>query len=90
MKEDEIDRLDSLEKKFDRNIRRGNRLCWIKYNPGAEYGYDVVDADEDIRWMVFEIKRLRDENRHYKEFIGSLKDQMLLELKMPPEKVPEE
>ncbi len=73
-------RLKELEEKFERKKRNGNSLCWIRYNPASDFDYDVVDAMEDVRWMVFEIKRLQEENRHYKEFIATLKDQMMSEL----------
>ena len=82
MNNDEItnERLNDLEKKMEYRKRNGNRLCWITYNPAADFDYDVEDAIEDVRWMVFEIKRLQEENRHYKEFISILKDQMITEL----------
>ncbi len=86
MKQESVDRLKELEEKFERKKRRGNRLCWIKYNPSAEYSYDVEDADEDFRWMVFEIEQLREENQHYKEFIAAIKDQMVSELGINPDK----
>jgi len=70
---------------MERKKRKGNQLCWIVYNPDSEFNYDIEDAMEDIHWMVFEIKRLKEENRHYREFIGSLKEQMVSELGLPPE-----
>ena len=80
MKDLNENRLKELEEKFERKKRNGNSLCWIRYNPESDFDYDVVDAMEDVRWMVFEIKRLQEENRHYKEFIATLKDQMISEL----------
>ena len=85
MKDTDQDRLKELEQKFERKKRRGNRLCWIKYNPSAEYSYDVEDADEDFRWMVYEIKQLKEETRQYKEFIAAIKDQMISELGINPD-----
>lgn len=86
MKDREKDRLKALEQKMERKKRKGNRLCWIVYNPAAEYSYDVEDAMEDIHWMVYEIRRLREENRHCKEFIAAVKDQITGELGIDPEK----
>lgn len=78
-KDDEIDRLAELENKMEMKKRKGNQLCWIVYNPASEYSYDIEDAMEDVRWMVYEIKRLQNENRHYKEFINEMKNQMISE-----------
>jgi hypothetical protein len=78
--EEQKDRLSELEAKLALKKGRGNQLFWIKYNPGADFDYDIKDATEDIHWMIFEIKRLRDENEQYKEFIESYKDQIAREL----------
>jgi hypothetical protein len=74
------DRLEELESKLARKKRRGSKLYWLTYNPGAEFDYDVSDADEDIRWMIHEIRRLRDENREYREFIENYRKEMEREL----------
>ncbi len=74
------DRLEELESKLTRRKRRGSQLYWFTYNPGAEFNYDVSDADEDIRWMIHEIRRLRDENREYREFIENYRKEMEREL----------
>jgi hypothetical protein len=42
--------------------------------------YDVSDAEEDIKWMIFEIKRLRNENMELKNFAEALRDQISEEL----------
>jgi len=75
------DRLAELEKKLSLKKNKGNQLYWIKYNPGAEFDYDIEDATEDIQWMIYEIKRLRDENDQYREFVDSYKEQIEKELK---------
>ncbi|MDC7234218.1 MAG: hypothetical protein PQJ58_13370 [Spirochaetales bacterium] len=74
------DRLSGLEKKLEQKKRRGHQLYWIKYNPGAEFDYDLTDATEDVRWMIFEIKKLREENEQYREFIASYRKQISEEL----------
>ncbi|MFO7730340.1 MAG: hypothetical protein R6V86_06205 [Spirochaetia bacterium] len=74
------DRLKTIERLLERKKRQGNQLCWLRYNAGSHYKYDVENAEEDIAWMIFEIKRLREENQNYKEFINSLRLQMEGEL----------
>lgn len=76
----ESDRLAELEDKLEKKKNRGHQLYWIKFNPGADFDYDINDATEDIHWMIYEIKRLREENSHYKEFVDSYKDQIKKEL----------
>jgi hypothetical protein len=76
----EPDRLAELKDKLEMKKNRGHQLYWIKYNPGADFDYDINDATEDVHWMIYEIKRLREENGHYKEFIDSYKDQIKKEL----------
>jgi hypothetical protein len=70
------DRLSILKNLLQRKKRDGNQLCWIRYNPKAEYGYEISNAEEDIEWMVYEIERLRNENAAFREFIGELKRQI--------------
>lgn len=79
MKEEE-DRLETIEALLKRKKHQGNQLCWLKYNPNSEYTYDVVNAEEDVVWMIYEIKRLREENQHYKEFIDSMRRQIAEDL----------
>lgn len=74
------DRLEKVEELLKRKKKNGNQICWIKFNPDAEMSYDVVDAEEDIKWMLYEIKRLRSENRELKEFAEALRDQISEEL----------
>ena len=76
----EKDRLREIEELLERKKRQGNQLCWLKYNRNAEMKYDIQNAEEDIRWMLYEIKRLREENQNYKEFIDSIRKQMASEL----------
>jgi len=70
------DRLKKVEELFERKKRWKNQLCWIKYNPEAIYKYDIQNAEEDFKWMLYEIKRLRDENETYREFIDSVRAQI--------------
>jgi len=75
-----IDRLDELEELLKTKKRNKNQICWIKYNPNAEMNYDIIEAEEDIKWMIFEIKKLRNENKELKEFVETLRDQIEEEL----------
>jgi hypothetical protein len=77
---DELDRLERLEKYFERKKRNSTQIYWFKYNPKAEYNFDLEDAREDIEWMIAEIKRLRQENASYREFIDTIRDQIEHEL----------
>lgn len=70
------DRLEKVEQLFKRKKNWKNQLCWIKYNPLAEYKYDIQNAEEDFEWMIYEIKRLRDENAQYREFIDTMRVQL--------------
>jgi len=74
------DRLKKIEQLLERKKRQSNQLCWLRYNHGSQFKYDVENAEEDVAWMIFEIKRLREENQNYKEFIDSLRRQMEGEL----------
>jgi len=86
----EFDRLAEIEALLKRKKRQENQLCWLKYNRNSEMKYDIVNAEEDIKWMIYEIKRLREENRNYKEFIDSIRKQMAAELGIPnPNQTPE-
>lgn len=76
------DRLDNIEALLKRKKQNGNQICWIKYNPESDMSYDVVDAEEDIEWMIYELKQLRRENKELKEFAKALRDQISEELKL--------
>lgn len=75
------DRLQKIEKLLEYRKNRNSKLSWITYKPSAEYSYEVEDAEEDVAWMVWEIKRLRRENQEYREFIDSVRAQMEEEFK---------
>lgn len=60
--------------------RRGNRLCWIRSNPDSTYGYEIDDAREDVRWMVFELRRLHAENAELKGFVDNFRKAVESEL----------
>lgn len=51
------DRLDHVRKK----LKQAN-VYYSRYNPRSDMMYDVEEARDDIRWMVYEIERLREEN----------------------------
>ncbi len=74
------DRLEELEEILEIKKRNNNQICWIKYNPQSDMSYDIINADEDIRWMIFEIKKLREENKELKNFSKTLRDQIEEEL----------
>jgi len=72
--DDETERLDRIEKLLEKKERRGSRLCWIRWDPNSKYGYQIDDAREEVRWMVYEIRRLRGENAELKEFVDSFRN----------------
>lgn len=74
------ERLEKVEQLFEKKKHWKNQLCWIKYNPLEEYNYEIQNAEEDFEWMLYEIKRLRDENRKYREFIDTMRSQLEDEL----------
>ena len=80
-KKDESERLARLELLLEKNDRRGSRLCWIRWDPNSKYGYEIDDAREDIRWMVYEIKKLREENAELKSFVDNFREAMEDEFK---------
>lgn len=77
---DDNDRLEKLEEMLTHKKNRGSQLYWIKYNPASDFDYDVLDASEDIKWMIFEIRRLREENEHYREFLDSYRKDLSRDL----------
>ena len=80
-KKDDTDRLNRLEQVLEKKDRRGSRLCWIRWDPNSKYGYEIDDAREDIRWMVYEIKKLREENAELKSFVDNFREAMEDEFK---------
>jgi hypothetical protein len=77
----ESERLTKLELLLEKNDRRGSRLCWIKWDPNSKYGYEIDDAREEVRWMVYEIKKLREENAELKSFVDNFREAMEDEFK---------
>jgi len=71
---DNTDRLIRLEQLLEKNDRRGSRLSWIRWNPNSKYGYEIDDAREEVRWMVYEIKKLREENAELKSFVDTFRE----------------
>ncbi|RKX17478.1 MAG: hypothetical protein DRP51_10775 [Candidatus Zixiibacteriota bacterium] len=80
-KKEETERLARLELLLEKNERRGSRLCWIRWDPNSKYGYEIDDAREDIRWMIYEIKKLREENTELKSFVDNFREAMEDEFK---------
>ncbi len=74
------DRLKELEELLTKKKKRGNQLYWIKYNPASDFDYDIKDATEDITWMIYEIRRLREENEQFREFIDSYRKELSQEI----------
>jgi len=68
------DRLKHLEQLLEKNDRRGSRLTWIRWTPNSKFGYEIDDAREEIRWMIYEIKKLREENAELKSFVDQFRD----------------
>ncbi len=85
-KNEKKDRLEELEEILKIKKRNQNQICWIKFNPNSDLNYDIIEAEEDVKWMIFEIKRLRHENKELKEFAEALRDQIARELKMNDKK----
>lgn len=69
------DRLDHLREKI-----KTRKLFYSRYNPGSELLYDVEEADEDFRWMLHEIERLRLEKERLQEFVDYTRREMEKEL----------
>jgi len=72
----ETDRLKILERLLEKNDRRGSRLSWIRWNPNSKYGYEIDNAREEIQWMIYEIKKLREENAELKAFVDQFREAM--------------
>ncbi|MDF1567494.1 MAG: hypothetical protein P1P77_05700 [Spirochaetaceae bacterium] len=83
MEEEDNDRLAKMEKLLEKKDRKGNRLCWIRWDPNSKYGYEIEDAREEIRWMVYEIRRLKEENAELKSFVDNFR--LALETEMNEE-----
>ena len=80
-KQDDPERLKQLEQLLEKNDRKGSRLCWIRWNPNSKYGYEIDDARDEVIWMVYEIKRLREENVELKSFVDNFREAMEEEFK---------
>lgn len=77
----DTERLTRLEELLEKNDRKGSRICWIRWNPDSRFGYQIDDAREDVRWMIYEIKRLREEHRELKEFVDMYRNEMTREIR---------
>ena len=48
------DRLDGLRER----LKKG-KVYYSVPNPRSDYQMDIDDAEDDFRWMIYEIERLR-------------------------------
>jgi len=48
------DRLAVIERKL-----KNARVYYSRYSPSAAFMYDVENAEEDVRWLIYEVARLR-------------------------------
>ena len=67
------DRLEYIEELLEKKDKKKSGLFWIRWKPGLKFGYEINDAREDINWMIYEIKRLKQENKELKEFADSFR-----------------
>ncbi len=63
--------------KYIKEKKKKSRVYYSTYNPGNDLLYDIEDAEEDVSWMIYEIERLRSENKELKEFIAYVKKQYM-------------
>jgi hypothetical protein len=47
------------------------RVYYSRYSPRSELMYEVDEADDDVRWMIYEIERLREENKTLRDRLGA-------------------
>jgi hypothetical protein len=47
-----------------------SKMYYGRYSPRAEMLYEVDEADEDVKWMVYEIERLREKNSALRQRLG--------------------
>ena len=52
------DRLNHIKRRLKKS-----KVYYSRYSPRSDMMYEVEEADEDLNWMVYEIERLREENR---------------------------
>ncbi len=51
---DRPDRLERLKERL-----KEAKVYYSLPNPRSDYQMDIADADDDFRWMIYEIERLR-------------------------------
>jgi len=56
--------------------KKRNNIYYSSYNPTSELLYDIEDGNEDFLWMIYEIERLREENKQLREFVEHIKGTM--------------
>ena len=59
------DRLSHIKKRLKKS-----KVYFSRYSPRAEMMFEVDEADEDVKWMEYEIERLREENRALRQRLG--------------------
>ena len=56
--------------------KKRNNIYYSSYNPASDLMYDIEDGNEDFLWMIYEIERLREENKDLREFVEHIKGTM--------------
>ncbi len=55
---------DRMEERLEhiRKRMKQSKAYYSRYSPRADLMYEIDEADDDVRWMIYEIERLRKEN----------------------------
>ena len=64
------DRLSHIQKRLKKS-----RVYYSRYSPRSDMMYEVDEADDDISWMIYEIERLREENRVLRQRLGDVREE---------------
>lgn len=48
------DRLEHIRQRLEKA-----KVYYGWYNPSAQFMYEIEDAEEDVRWLLYEVERLR-------------------------------
>ncbi|UCF98035.1 MAG: hypothetical protein JSV89_00515 [Spirochaetaceae bacterium] len=56
------DRLNHIKRRLQKS-----KVYYSRYNPRSDMMYEVDEAGDDLKWMMYEIERLREENRVLRE-----------------------
>ena len=60
------DRLSHIKKQLKKS-----KVYYSRYSPRSDMMYEVIEADEDMNWMVYEIERLQEENGELRKRLGT-------------------